>query len=124
MRSAIFFWVRGVLLIHFFTSSHSVQIASITHMALNYAKKMKAGAPALRQTLIHELVREFSMRLRSLRFNDRRDAAFRWIERSLQTTLDSRPIIKRTTATTTQQATWLNETAPLDPAWKKRVRHS
>ena len=34
---------------------------------------MKAEAPALRQTLIHELVQEFSMRLRTFGFNDRRD---------------------------------------------------
>ena len=92
-------------------------------MALHYAKKMKAEAPALRQTLIHELVQEFSMRLRSLGFNDRRDAAFRWIAQSLQTILDPRPIIKHTTATTTQQTTWLTDTAPLDSAWK-RVQHS
>ncbi|KAH9054858.1 hypothetical protein EDB87DRAFT_1644608 [Lactarius vividus] len=93
-------------------------------MALNYAEKMKAEAPTPRQTLIHELVQEFSMSLRSLGFNDRRDAAFRWIAQSLQTILDPRPIIKRTTATTAQQTTWLKDTAPLDPAWKKRVQHS
>ena len=85
---------------------------------------MKAEAPVLRQTLIHELVQEFSMRLRSLGFNDRRDAAFRWIAQSLQTILDPRPIIKRTTATAAKQTTWLSDTAPLDPAWKKRVQHS
>ena len=93
-------------------------------MALNYAEKMKAEAPTPRQTLIHDLVSEFSMRLRTLGFNDRRDAAFRWIAQSLQTILDPRPIIKRTTATTAQQTTWLKDTAPLDPAWKKRVQHS
>ncbi|KAH8995990.1 hypothetical protein EDB92DRAFT_2112744 [Lactarius akahatsu] len=93
-------------------------------MALNYAEKMKAEAPTPRQTLIHELVQEFSMSLRSLGFNDRRDAAFRWIAQSLQTVLDPRPIIKRTTSTTAQQTTWLKDTAPLDPAWKKRVQHS
>ncbi|KAH9062537.1 hypothetical protein EDB83DRAFT_2552030 [Lactarius deliciosus] len=93
-------------------------------MALNYAEKMKAEAPTPRQTLIHELVQEFSMSLRSLGFNDRRDAAFRWIAQSLQTILDPRPIIKRTTTTTAQQTTWLKDTAPLDPAWKKRVHHS
>ena len=93
-------------------------------MALNYAEKMKAEAPTPRQTLIHDLVSEFSMRLRTLGFNDRRDAAFRWIAQSLQTILDSRPIIKHMTATTAQQTTWLKETAPLDPAWKKRVQHS
>ncbi|KAF8263209.1 hypothetical protein EI94DRAFT_609661 [Lactarius quietus] len=93
-------------------------------MALNYAEKMKAEAPTPRQNLIHELVQEFSMPLRSLGFNDRRDAAFRWIAQSLQTILDPRPIIKRTTATTAQQTAWLKDTAPLDPAWKKRVQHS
>ncbi len=75
---------------------------------------MKAEASTPRQTLIHELVQEFSMPLLSLEFNDRRDAAFRWISQSLQTILDPRPIIERTTSTT----------APLDPAWKKRVQHS
>ena len=44
---------------HMFSSSHCVQIASTTRIALNYAKKMKAEAPVLRQTLIHELVQEF-----------------------------------------------------------------
>ncbi|KAI9452686.1 hypothetical protein BJY52DRAFT_1291929 [Lactarius psammicola] len=87
-------------------------------------RKMKAEAPTPRQTLIHELVQEFSMPLRSLGFNDRRDAAFRWIAQSLQTILDPRPIIKRTTATTAQQTAWLKDTAPLDPTWKKRVQHS
>ncbi|KAH9033794.1 hypothetical protein EDB85DRAFT_2144749 [Lactarius pseudohatsudake] len=92
-------------------------------MALVYAEKMKAEAPTPRQTLIHELVQEFSMSLRSLGFNDRRDAAFRWIAQSLQTVLDPRPIIKRMTSTTAQQTTWLKDTAPLD-AWKKWVQHS
>ena len=93
-------------------------------MALNYAEKMKAEAPTPRQTLIHDLVQEFSMPLRNLGFNDRRDAAFRWIAQSLQTILDPRPIIKRSTSTTAQQTTWLKDTAPLDPAWTKRVQHS
>ena len=93
-------------------------------MALNYAEKMKAEAPTPRQNLVHELVQEFSTPLRSLGFNDRRDAAFRWIAQSLQTILDPRPIIKRTTATTAQQTMWLKDTAPLDPAWKKRVKNS
>ena len=93
-------------------------------MALNYAEKMKAEAPTPRQTLVHELVSEFAMPLRTLGFNDRRDAAFRWIAQSLQTILDSRPFIKRSTTTTTQQTTWLKDTAPLDPAWKKRVQHT
>jgi hypothetical protein len=93
-------------------------------MALNYAEKMKAEAPTPRQTLIHELVSEFAMPLRNLGFNDRRDAAFRWIAQSLQTILDPRPIIKRTTTTTSQQTTWLKDTAPLDPAWKKRIQHT
>jgi hypothetical protein len=84
---------------------------------------MKAEAPT-RQSLIHKLVHEFSVALRSLGFDDRRDAAFRWIAQSLQTILDSRSIIKRTTATTAQQATWSKDTEPLDPAWKKRVQHS
>ncbi|KAI0247555.1 hypothetical protein BJV78DRAFT_1157138 [Lactifluus subvellereus] len=43
---------------------------------------------------------------------------------SLPTILDPRPIIKSTTTTTSQQTTWLKNTAPLDPAWKKRVRHT
>ena len=93
-------------------------------MALNYAEKMKAEAPTPRQALIHDLVQEFAMPLRSLGFNDRRDAAFRWIAQSLQTILDPRPILKRTTSTTAQQTTWLKDTAPLDPAWKERVQHS
>ena len=38
--------------------------------------------------------------------------------------LDPRPILKRTTATTAQQTTWLKDTAPLDPAWMKRAQHS
>ena len=93
-------------------------------MALNYAEKMKAEAPTPRQTLVHELVSDFAMPLRNLGFNDRRDAAFRWIAQSLQTILDPRPIIKRSTTTTSQQTTWLKDTAPLDPAWKKRVQHT
>lgn len=93
-------------------------------MALNYAEKMKAEAPTPRQTLIHDLVQDYSMPLRSLGFNDRRDAAFRWIAQSLQTILDPRPIIKRSTATSAQQTTWLKDPAPLDPAWKKRVKYS
>src|SRR6266404_1141022 len=93
-------------------------------MALNYAEKMKAEAPTPRQTLVHELVQDFSMSFRALGFNDRRDAAFRWIAQSLQTILDPRPLIKRSTSTTVQQTTWLKDTAPLDPAWKKRVHHS
>jgi len=93
-------------------------------MALNYAEKMKAEAPTPRQALIHELVHEFAMPLRSLGFNDRRDAAFRWIAQSLQIILDPRPILKRTASTTAQQTTWLRDTAPLDPAWKQRVKHS
>jgi hypothetical protein len=91
-------------------------------MALNYAEKMKAEAPTPRQTLVHELVTEFAMPLRTLGFNDRRDAGFRWIAQSLQTILDSRPLIKRSATTTTQQTTWLKDTAPLDPAWKKRMQ--
>jgi hypothetical protein len=93
-------------------------------MALNYAEKMKAEAPTPRQTLVHELVSDFGMSLRNLGFNDRRDAAFRWIAQSLQTILDPRPIIKRSATTTAQQTTWLKDTAPLDPAWKKRVQQT
>jgi hypothetical protein len=93
-------------------------------MALNYAEKMKAEAPTPRQTLVHELVSEFVMPLRTLGLNDRRDAAFRWIAQSLQTILDPRPIIKRSATTTSQQTTWLKDTAPLDPTWKKRVQHT
>ena len=93
-------------------------------MALNYAEKMKAEAPTPRQTLVHELVSEFAMPLRNLGLNDRRDAAFRWIAQSLQTILDPRPIIKRSATTTSQQTTWLKDTAPLDPTWKKRVQHT
>jgi len=93
-------------------------------MALNYAEKMKAEAPTPRQTLVHELVSEFGMPLRTLGFNDRRDAGFRWIAQSLQTILDSRPFLKRSTFTTAQQTAWLKDTAPLDPAWKKRVHHT
>ena len=93
-------------------------------MALNYAEKMKAEAPTPRQTLVHELVTEFGMPLRTLGFNDRRDAGFRWIAQSLQTILDSRPLIKRSATTTTQQTTWLKDTAPLDPSWKKRMQHT
>ncbi|KAH9033792.1 hypothetical protein EDB85DRAFT_2144747 [Lactarius pseudohatsudake] len=65
-------------------------------MALDCAEKMKTEASGPRQTLIHELL--------------------------LQTILDPRPIVKRTAATTAQQTTWLKDTAPLDPAWKKRMR--
>jgi hypothetical protein len=93
-------------------------------MALNYAEKMKAEAPTPRQTLVHELVTDFAMPLRTLGFNDRRDAAFRWIAQSLQVILDPRPITKRSATTTSQQTTWLKDTAPLDPAWKKRVQHT
>jgi len=93
-------------------------------MALNYAEKMKAEAPTPRQTLVHELVTEFAMHLRSLGFNDRRDAAFRWIAQSIQIILDPRPIIKRSATTTAQQTAWLKDAAPLDPAWKKRVQHT
>ncbi|KAH9019891.1 hypothetical protein EDB85DRAFT_2196018 [Lactarius pseudohatsudake] len=74
-------------------------------MAFNRAEKLKAEAPTLRQNLIHGLVQEFSMPLRSLGFNNQRDAASRWITLSLQTILDPRPIIKRTTATTAAQPT-------------------
>ncbi|KAI0245524.1 hypothetical protein BJV78DRAFT_358061 [Lactifluus subvellereus] len=87
------------------------------------AKEMKAEAPTPWQTLVHELVAEFGTPLRSLGFNDRRDAAFRWVSQSLQTILDPRPI-KRTTTTTSQHTTWVKDTAPLDPAWKKRVQHT
>ena len=52
------------------------------------------------------------------------DAAFHWIAQPLQMILDPHPIIQRTTTTTVQQTTWLKDTAPLDPAWKKRVQHS
>ena len=93
-------------------------------MALNYAEKMKAEAPTPRQSLVHELVADFSMPLRTLGLNDRRDAAFRWIAQSLQTILDTRPIIKRSATTTSQQTTWLKDAAPLDPAWKKRVHQT
>jgi hypothetical protein len=93
-------------------------------VALNYAEKMKAEAPTPRQTLVHELVSEFAMDLRTLGFNDRRDAAFRWIAQSLQTILDPRPIVKRSATTTSQQTTWLRDTAPLDPAWKKKIQHT
>jgi hypothetical protein len=93
-------------------------------MALNYAEKMKAEAPTPRQALIHELVAEFGTSLRSLGFNDRRDAGFRWVAQSLQTILDPRPILKRSTSTTAQQTTWLRDTAPLDPIWKSRVQHT
>jgi hypothetical protein len=91
-------------------------------MALNYAEKMKAEAPTPRQTLVHELVAQYGTALRSYGFNDRRDAAFRWVAQSLQTTLDPRPIIKRTTSTTSQQTLWLKDTAPLDPKWKNRIQ--
>ncbi|KAI0292356.1 hypothetical protein B0F90DRAFT_1770838 [Multifurca ochricompacta] len=93
-------------------------------MALNYAEKMKAEAPTPRQALVHDLVAEFAMSFRSLGFNDRRDAAFRWIAQSLQTILDSRPFLKRTATTTSQQTAWLKDAAPLDLAWKKRVQHT
>jgi hypothetical protein len=93
-------------------------------MALNYAEKMKAEAPTPRQTLVHELVTDFGLSLRTLGFNDKRDAAFRWIAQSLQVILDPRPIIKRSTTTTSQQTAWLKDTAPLDPAWKKRMQHT
>ena len=108
------------LLANFNPYSQRVQLG----MALNYAEKMKAEAPTPRQTLVHELVSGFAMSLRNLGFNDRRDAAFRWIAQSLQTILDPRPIIKRTATTTSQQTTWLKDTAPLDPAWKKRVQYT
>ncbi|KAH8988309.1 hypothetical protein EDB86DRAFT_2831979 [Lactarius hatsudake] len=72
-------------------------------MALHYVEKMKAKTPTPRQTLIHELVQEFSMHPRSLGSNDRRDSAFRWITQSLQS---------------------LKDTVLLDPAWKRRVQRS
>jgi hypothetical protein len=93
-------------------------------MALNYAEKMKAEAPTPRQALVHELVAEFGTSLRTLGFNDRRDAGFRWVAQSLQTILDPRPILKRSTTTTSQQTTWLRDTAPLDPIWKSRVHNT
>ena len=93
-------------------------------MALNYAEKMKAEAPTPRQTLVHELVSDFAMPLRTLGFNDRRDAAFRWIAQSLQTVLDTRPMLKRSATSTAQQTTWLKDAAPLDPAWKKKIQHT
>jgi hypothetical protein len=111
-----------------------VQLVSRTHtpytqrvqlgMALNYAEKMKAEAPTPRQALVLELVSEFGMPLRTLGLNDRRDAAFRWIAQSLQTILDPRPMLKRSATTTSQQTMWLKDTAPLDPAWKRRVQHT
>ncbi|KAI9438912.1 hypothetical protein H4582DRAFT_2098188 [Lactarius indigo] len=64
------------------------------------------------------------MPLRSLGFNDRRDVTFYWNAQSLQVTLDSRPIIKFTTATAAQQTTCLKNSAPLDPTWKRRVQRS
>jgi len=45
-------------------------------MTLNYAKKMRAEAPILQQTLIHELVSKFAMPLRTLGFNDQQDTGF------------------------------------------------
>ncbi|KAI0247558.1 hypothetical protein BJV78DRAFT_1244935 [Lactifluus subvellereus] len=87
----------------------------------NYAEKMKAEDPTPRQTLVHELVAESGTPLRG--FNDRRDATFRWVAQSLQTILDPRPIIKCMTTTTSQQTTWLKNTAALDLAWKKPVQH-
>ncbi|KAH8995981.1 hypothetical protein EDB92DRAFT_111668 [Lactarius akahatsu] len=78
--------------------------------------------PTPRQTLIHELVQEFSMHLRSLGSNDRRNAAFRWIMPSLQSV----------SGTSHHQAhdcddgatIWLKDTVPLDPAWKRRAQCS
>ncbi|KAI9432332.1 hypothetical protein H4582DRAFT_2061850 [Lactarius indigo] len=64
------------------------------------------------------------MPLRSLEFNDRRDVTFYWNAQLLQVTLDSRPIIKFTTATAAQQTTCLKNSAPLDPTWKRRVQRS
>ncbi|KAH9011616.1 hypothetical protein EDB84DRAFT_1007766 [Lactarius hengduanensis] len=94
-------------------------------MAFNRAEKLKAEAPTLLLNFIHGLVQEFSMHLRSLGSNDQRDAAFRWITLSLQTTLDPRPIVMRTTATAAAQlTTWLKDTALFDPPWKKRQQHS
>ncbi|KAH9033790.1 hypothetical protein EDB85DRAFT_1052514 [Lactarius pseudohatsudake] len=87
--------------------------------------RLKAEAPTLLLNFIHGLVQEFSMHLRFLGFNDQRDAAFRWITLSLQTTLDPRPIVMRTTATAAAQlTTWLKDSALLDPPWKKRQQHS
>ncbi|KAH9062541.1 hypothetical protein EDB83DRAFT_839875 [Lactarius deliciosus] len=104
-----------------FLQMYGVQLG----MALNRAEKLKAEAPTLLQNFIHGLVQGFSMHLRSLGFNDRRDAAFRWITLSLQTILDPRPIIMRMTATVAAQlTTWLKDTALHDPAWKKRLQHS
>ena len=99
---------------------HSVQIASMstTRYGPRFRPKMKAEVPTPRQTPIHELwVQEFSI------FNNRRDAAFRWIAQSLQTIFDPRPITKRTTVTTAQQTTWLKDTAPL-AARNGRIQHS
>ncbi|KAI9438914.1 hypothetical protein H4582DRAFT_2056780 [Lactarius indigo] len=61
--------------------------------------------------------------LRSRRENDWRDTTFRWIAQSLQTILDPRPIIERTTWRTEKQTTWPRGIAPLDPAWKKRTQN-
>lgn len=62
------------------------------------------------------------MRIHSLEFNDRREDPFRRIALSLQTILDLRPIIKLSTATTAQQATWLKDIAPpLDQARQSYV---
>ncbi|KAH9062546.1 hypothetical protein EDB83DRAFT_2520050 [Lactarius deliciosus] len=83
------------------------QVRQIRGMALDFVEnddeKMKAETPTLRQTLIHELVQEFSMHLRSLGSNDRRGTGFRWITQSLQS---------------------LKDTVLLDPAWKRRVQRS
>ena len=90
-------------------------------MALNHGEKMMAEAPTPRQSLVHELVAGFAMPLRTLDLNNRRDAAFRLIAWSLQTILDTRPIIKCTATTTSQQITWLKDAAPLRLPWKRRV---
>jgi hypothetical protein len=82
---------------------------------------MKAKAPTSQQTVLQVPVQEFFTTLRSLGFNVRRDVAFCQIAESLQAILDSRPIIKRTTATTDPQTPWLNDAARLDPTWKRRI---
>ncbi|KAI0275834.1 hypothetical protein BGY98DRAFT_1098601 [Russula aff. rugulosa BPL654] len=103
------------------------QIVCIEYMEItgdDEREIFRAEAPTPRQTLVHELVSDFAMSLRNLGFNDRRDAGFRWIAQSLQTLLDPRPILKRSSTTYSQQATWLKDTAPLDPAWKKKIQHT
>ena len=118
------FRVRGVISpLRFSIAQFCFKIASTTRYGPQLRREDESGS-ADPTTNAHPRSRPRVFHASSYPRNQRPSPAFRWIARSLQTILDPRPIIKRTTATTAQQITWLKDTVPLDPAWKKRVQHS